>query len=77
MGILYAQQDENGVYMDLILDLLDSPSGKKLKRIHLLSKLRILSKEPPEVYLKLDADLCLVSVSRNGRAIIRVFRFVL
>lgn len=75
LGVVYVQQDEDGVYMDLILDLVDSPTGKRLKRTLLLSKLRISSNDPPDVFLRLDADLCLVSISRNGRAVIRVFRF--
>ena len=74
VGVVYARIDEDGDYMHLVLDLVDSQTGNRLKRIRLLSKLRISSHDPPEVFLRLDADLCLVSVARNSRAFIHVFR---
>lgn len=76
MGVVYAHQDDQGAYMHLVLDLVDSQTGNRLKRIRLLSKFRISSHDPPEVFLRLDADFCLVSIARNGRALIHVFRIV-
>lgn len=77
LGVLYARQvNERNSYIKLTLDLLDSTSGKKLKRIELDRKIRISKFDNPEFYLRLDADQCLISISRGSATSILAFRFI-
>lgn len=77
LGVLYARQEEGRhSHIKLFLDLIDSPTGKRLRRMELDSNIRISSFESIEVFLRLDADQCLISIARNSRVSILVFRFV-
>nr|CAH0110494.1 unnamed protein product [Daphnia galeata] len=77
LGVLYARQvNERNSYIKLTLDLLDSTTGKKLKRIELDRKIRISKFDNPEFYLRLDADQCLISISRGSATSILAFRFI-
>lgn len=60
--------------MELILAVIDSRNGVLLRRIQLSDSFRALD-ESAGIYLKLDADLCLVSVPRNQHVSILVYRF--
>lgn len=77
LGVLYARQVEGRhCHIQLTLDLIDSPSGKRLRRVELDPKIRVTSFESIEVFLRLDADQCLISIARTSRVSIVVFRFV-
>ncbi|XP_057375103.1 DDB1- and CUL4-associated factor 17-like [Daphnia carinata] len=77
LAILYAfQVNERNAYFKLTLDLVDSLSGKRLRRIELDQKIRTSPYDTPELFLRLDADQCLISISRNSRTSILVFRFI-
>lgn len=76
LGVLYARQIEGRhPSTHLTLDLVDSRSGKRLRRIKLDPKIRISSFEETQVFLRLDADLCIISISRSSLASIILFRF--
>lgn len=78
LGVLYARQtvERRQHYVQLTLDLIDSSSGKRLKRFHLEPNIRISSFESTEVFLRLDADQCIISISRSSTASLFVFRFI-
>jgi hypothetical protein len=77
LGLLYARQvNGRNPYIKLTLDLVDSKSGNQLKRIELDRKIRISKYDNPEFYLRLDADHCLISISRGSTASIIAFRFI-
>ena len=78
LGVLYARLDryKNQDNMVLILELLDSSSCRLLRR----TKLDQLPETTPDYFmgisLKLDADLCVVSMRGHwGKGHIRVYRF--
>ncbi len=76
LGVLYGRQIEGRhPSMQLTLDLVDSRSGKRLRRMKLDPKIRISSFEETQVFLRLDADLCIISISRSSLASIILFRF--
>ena len=77
LGVLYARQLEGRhSHVKLTLDLIDSPSGQRLRRMELDPKIRVSSFESIEVFLRLDADRCLISIARSSRVSILVFRLV-
>lgn len=77
LAILYAfQVNERNAYFKLTLDLVDSLSGKRLRRIELDQKIRTSPYDTLELFLRLDADQCLISISRSSRTSILVFRFI-
>ncbi|XP_046639148.1 uncharacterized protein LOC124320346 [Daphnia pulicaria] len=77
LGVLYARQvNERNPYLKLTLDLVDSKSGKRLRRIEFDRKIRISKFDNPEIYLRLDADQCLISISRGSSTSILAFRFI-
>ncbi|KAI9554248.1 hypothetical protein GHT06_019519 [Daphnia sinensis] len=77
LAILYAfQVNERDSYFKLTLDLVDSLSGKRLRRIELDQKIRTSPYDTPELFLRLDADQCLISISRSSRTSILLFRFI-
>lgn len=77
LAILYAVQvNERNAYLKLTLDLVDSLSGKRIRRIELDQKIRISPYDGPELFLRLDADQCLISIARNSGTSILVFRFI-
>lgn len=77
LGVVYSRSVYYRMqnHMELLLDLIDSRSGVLLRRIQLSDSFRALSESAADIYLKLDADLCLVSVPRNQRVSILVYRF--
>lgn len=77
LGVLYARQVEGRhPHLKLTLDLIDSPSGKRLRRMELNPKIHVSSFESTEVFLRLDAEQCLISIARSSRVSILFFRFV-
>ncbi len=77
LGVVYARPDwyRGQNHLIIFLDLIDSPSCQLLKRVQLGRFYQSKPDESSEIGLKLDADLCLVSLSRDNRVTIRVFRF--
>lgn len=75
VGIVYAQVfSGRHPLVELTLDLIDSLTSHLIKRIKLGDKFKIGSNESMEISLRLDADICLVSIARNSRSTINFFR---
>ena len=78
LGVVYARPDryEGRDNMVLVLELLDSPSCRLLRRVK-LDQLPVATPDHySEITLKLDGDLCVVSIEgKNSKGHIRVYRF--
>ena len=75
IGIVYAQISQGPhPLIELTLDLVDSPTSRLIKRVKLGDEFNIGSNESLEVCLRLDGDICLVSIARSSRSTIYFFR---
>jgi len=75
IGIVYAQVSSGRhPLIELTLDLIDSPTNHLIKRVKLSGNFQTRPNELIEVCLRLDADICLVSIARSSRSTIHFFR---
>ena len=77
LGVLFAHQNDGyDPHLELTLDLIDSTSGQRIRRIELKPDILLDSLEAIEVFLRLDADRCIISIARSNHVIISVLNLV-
>ena len=76
IGVIYAQETivTNASYWNLTLDLIDSVSGEKLRRIPFGDGIQVAG-EALEILLRMDGDVVIVSLVVNSKVSFFVFRF--
>ena len=76
LAVIYAQEMivQNASYRNLTLDLIDSVSGERLRRIPVEVKIRVTG-EPLDILLRMDGDIVIVSLVKDSRVSSLIFRF--
>lgn len=77
LAVIYAQETivHNVFYRSLTLDLIDSVSGERLRRIPIEKKIRSVG-EPLDILMRMDGDIVIVSLVKHSRVSSLIFRFV-
>jgi len=76
LAVIYAQEKilHRVSYRNLTLDLIDSVSGERLRRIAIDTKIRV-GGEPLNILLRMDGDIIIVSLVKDSRVSCMIFRF--